>query len=310
MDYSRVAPARTRGALLCILAAGAMAAFALGFAFSASHSEAQAVRRFPVLVGAGDIASCLPADTGDTKTARLLDQIRGTVFTLGDNAYGQGSARQFANCYGPTWGQHRARTRPVAGNHEYRTPGASGYFDYFGKRAGKRGEGYYSYDRGSWHIVALNSNCEFVGCGPRSAQVRWLQRDLARNKSACTLAYWHHARFSSGSEHGSDPATATFWKILHRRNADVILSGHDHDYERFARQTPGGRLARGGIRQFVVGTGGKELRPFGRIRRNSQVRNATAPGVLKLTLRPKSYRWKFVPVAGKRFTDSGTTSCR
>lgn len=287
-----------------------LASFLIGsLAFFTKPAEAQVVRRDPVLVGAGDIASCLPADTGDSATARLLNSVRGTVFTLGDNAYGQGTVEQFRNCYGTTWGRHKARTRPAVGNHEYNTLGANPYFSYFGKRAGERGKGYYSYDRGSWHVVVLNSNCEFVGCGPRSAQLRWLRRDLAKNRTSCTLAYWHHPRFSSGSEHGDSPATSNFWKVLYRNKADVVLSGHDHDYERFAPQTPGGKLSPRGIRQFVVGTGGKELRPFGAIKDNSRVRNASTFGVLKLTLHPRSYEWRFIPAAGKTFTDTGGTPC-
>lgn len=272
-----------------------------------SRAEAQ-VTRSPVLVGAGDIASC--TSTADEATARLLDGIGGTVFTVGDNAYESGNSAEFANCYNPTWGRHKACTRPSVGNHEYVTAGASGYFGYFGARAGSPGKGYYSYDRGRWHVVVLNSNCEFVGCGPRSAQVRWLVNDLKRNKTTCTLAYWHHARFSSRSVHGNDPSSAYFWRVLYRHHADVIVSGHEHVYERFALQTPGGKFSGLGIRQFVVGTGGRGLTGFGAIRPNSQVRNATTHGVLNLTLRPDSYAWRFIPVAGQTFTDSGSTKRR
>jgi hypothetical protein len=262
------------------------------------------------LVGAGDIASC--NHTADSATARLVGSIAGTVFTLGDNVYPDGTIKQFLNCYDPTWGKYKKRTKPSAGNHDYyHTAGASGYFNYFGARAGAPSKGYYSYKSGSWHIVALNSNCEEVGgCGRRSAQLQWLRNDLRRNPAACTLAYWHHARFSSG-KHGSDPSTAAFWRVLYNQHADVILSGHDHHYERFALQAPDGTRDREhGMRQFVVGTGGTYLRPLRAIEANSQVRNSHTHGVLKLTLKPSAYRWKFVAVAGKSFTDSGTTSCR
>jgi calcineurin-like phosphoesterase family protein len=260
------------------------------------------------MVGAGDIASC--SSSGDEATARLLAGIRGTVFTTGDNAYESGTPAQFTNCYRHSWGRHKGRTKPTPGNHEYHTRGASGYFNYFGAAAGKPGRGYYSYNRGSWHVVALNSMCERVGgCRAKSTMVRWLKRDLAANPKKCTLAYFHHPLFSSG-EHGNYAKMRPTWRALHAANADVVVSGHDHSYERFAPQRPDGTFdRRKGIRQFVVGTGGASLYGFENVKRNSQVRNANTYGVLKLTLNMGSYGWKFVPVAGKTFTDSGTTSC-
>jgi acid phosphatase type 7 len=261
----------------------------------------------PVLVGAGDIAHC--STTTDEATAKLLDGIGGTVFTLGDNAYNSGTAAEFSNCYEPTWGRHKARTKPSVGNHEYLTSGASGYFNYFGAAAGDPKKGYYSYDRGEWHVIVLNSNCSYVSCAVGSAQEQWLRADLAAHQNKCTLAYWHAPLFSSG-DHGNSTSVRPFWNALYQANADLVLSGHDHDYERFAPQRPDGTLdtARG-IREFVVGTGGTYLRPFGTIKPNSQSRNATAHGVLKLTLHSGSYEWKFVPVVGKTFTDSGITAC-
>jgi hypothetical protein len=261
----------------------------------------------PVLVGAGDIAGCDTTD--DEQTAKLLDNIAGTVFTLGDNAYNSGTAAEFSNCYEPTWGRHKARTKPSVGNHEYLTSGASGYFNYFGAAAGDPKKGYYSYDRGEWHVIVLNSNCSYVSCAVGSAQEQWLRADLAAHQNKCTLAYWHAPLFSSG-DHGNSTSVRPFWNALYQANADLVLSGHDHDYERFAPQRPDGTLdtARG-IREFVVGTGGTYLRPFGTIKPNSQSRNATAHGVLKLTLHSGSYEWKFVPVVGKTFTDSGITAC-
>jgi hypothetical protein len=263
----------------------------------------------PVFVGAGDIASC--SSSGDEATAKLLDGIPGTVYTLGDNAYESGTATEFANCYDPSWGRHKARTKPAVGNHEYNTAGASGYYNYFGAAAGGASKGYYSYDLGAWHIVALNSMCENVGgCGASSPMVTWLKGDLADNPSSCTLAYWHHPVFSSGSEHGNDPKMIPSWDALYAAGADVVLSGHDHDYERFAPQTSSGVAdpARG-IREFVVGTGGRSHYAFGTIRTNSQARNSDTNGVLKLTLHAASYDWQFVPEAGKTFTDSGSGSC-
>ncbi len=262
----------------------------------------------PVLVGAGDIASCSGA--GDEATANLLDGIAGTVYTLGDNVYDNGTATEFANCYEPSWGRHKARTRPAPGNHDYNTAGASGYYGYFGAAAGDPSKGYYSYDLGAWHVVVLNSNCATVGgCGAGSPQEQWLRQDLAASAASCTLAYWHHPRFSSG-KHGGNAATEPFWQALYDHNADVVLSSHDHSYERFAPQTPTGAAdpARG-IRQFVVGTGGRSHYSFGTIRANSEVRHSGTFGVLKLTLHASGYEWRFVPEAGKTFTDSGSGAC-
>jgi hypothetical protein len=295
-------PYRIVTTVLAALIAVAMVSF-IGLYIERSAKAASVV-----LVGAGDIASC--SSSGDEATAKLLDGISGTVFTIGDNAYSSGTATQFKNCYDPTWGRHKARTKPAPGNHEYLTAGASGYFGYFGVAAGDPSKGYYSYNFGDWHIVSLNSMCEKVGgCGATSPMVTWLKQDLAANPRKCTLAYFHHPLFSSG-DHGNTPKMRPTWDALYAANADVVLNGHDHSYERFAPQNPSGKLdtARG-IREFVVGTGGGSLRPFDDIQANSQVRNATTHGVLRLTLNPDSYAWKFVPVAGKSFTDSGSRSC-
>ena len=258
-----------------------------------------------VLVGAGDIASC--AYDADEATAKLLDSIPGTIFTAGDNAYANGTVRQFARCYAPTWGRHRRRTRPSPGNHDYRTAGAPAYYAYFGPMAGPAGRGFYSYDRGGWHIISLNSN---ISMSDTSSQYRWLRHDLALHKTRCTLAYWHHPRFSSGTTHGSRAAAQPLWQALYHAGAEVIVAGHEHQYERFAPQTPTGVLdtARG-IRQFVVGTGGADLYPFGPAIANSEVRNNTTHGVIKLTLRADGYDWEFVPVAGASFRDSGSGKC-
>ena len=256
----------------------------------------------PVLVGAGDIADC--GTTADSATAALLDAIEGTVFTAGDNAYPNGSAADFANCYEPAWGRHKSRTRPSPGNHDYISL-AFPYFAYFGAHAGPWGRGYYSYDLGAWHVVSINSN---IGAFAGSPQERWLRADLAANRTQCTLAYWHHPRFSSGL-HGNQPQMRAIWQALYDFGADVIVAGHDHDYEQFARQDAGGVADPNGIKQFVVGTGGTGLRSFGVIQPNSVVRNSDAHGVLKLTLHPDSYDWEFVPVAGSTFTDTGSRPC-
>jgi hypothetical protein len=261
------------------------------------------------LIAAGDIASC--GSRADEATARLLDRLQGTIATLGDNVYESGTHGEFARCYQPTWGRHKGRTRPAPGNHDYESPAAAPYYEYFGELAGEPGRGYYSYSVGAWHVIALNSNCGDVGggCGRGSLQERWLRADLRAHRTKCTLAYWHHPRFSSGA-HGSDDDTSAFWQALYQAGADVVLAGHDHNYERFAPQRPNGVLdRRRGLRQFVVGTGGAHLRPFESPARNSQVRNSDTHGVLMLTLRPRAYSWKFLPVAGKRFTDSGSGAC-
>lgn len=258
-----------------------------------------------VLVGAGDIAAC--ASDGDEATAKLLDNISGTVFTTGDNAYSSGTTDEYASCYGPSWGRHKGRTRPSAGNHDYGTAGAAGYFGYFGSTAGEPGKGYYSYDLGAWHIIVLNSN---IAVGAGTPQEQWLRADLAAHSVACTLAYWHHPRFSSGIVHGSDASLQALWQALYDYGADVILVGHEHNYERFAPQDPSGNAdpARG-IRQFVVGTGGRSHYVFGIPIANSEVRNSDTYGVLKLTLHSTSYTWEFIPEGGKTFKDSGDAAC-
>jgi hypothetical protein len=234
------------------------------------------------------------------------------VFAVGDLAYPDGSDAEFANCYGPTWGRFKDRTHPAPGNHEYHNSGASAYARYFGAAAGDPTRGYYSYDLGAWHIVVLNSECDQVGgCTASSAQGQWLRDDLAKHPVTCTLAYFHKPLFSSGAKHGNDPEMKPLWEMLYAEGADVIINGHDHDYERFAPQDPNGRPdAPRGIREFVVGSGGKNShRVFGPAKPNSEIRNADSFGVLKLTLHPTSYEWLFVPEAGKAFTDSGSGTC-
>jgi hypothetical protein len=286
------------------------------FAGQKEPRAARGSRRAPVLIAAGDIGDCASRD--DEATAALVRDIAGTVATLGDHAYTRGSKQDFARCYDPNWGSEKARTRPTAGNHDYETAKARGYFGYFGQAAGNRGEGYYSYDLGTWHIIVLNSNCEQIGgCETSSRQGRWLRADLAAHPATCTLAYWHHPLFSSGKEHGGDEVMRPVWQMLYDAGADVVLSAHEHNYERFAPQDPDGRLdPKRGIRQFVVGTGGSSHYPFGRILETSEVRDAETFGVLVLTLRRASYHWVFVPVGSRldrngerNFPDSGNATC-
>jgi hypothetical protein len=255
-----------------------------------------------VLVGAGDIAN---SGSGDSQTAKLIEQIPGQVFTAGDNAYSSGSTSNFSSYYNPTWGKFKSRTRPAPGNHDYNTSGAKPYYTYFGSNAGPSGRGYYSYNVGDWHVVSLNSN---ISMSSGSAQEKWLKADLAANPAKCTLAYWHHPRFSSGT-HGSSTKSKVIWQDLYNAGAEIVVVGHDHDYERFAPMTAGGTkdLAKG-IREFVAGMGGTGHRSMGKIA-NSEARNPSTFGVLKLTLAPSSYQWDFVPVAGKTYHDTGSGTC-
>ena len=283
----------------------------LGVLVSQSPETTLAQTNDPVFAGAGDIASC--GWTRDESTAQLLDGIPGTVFTLGDNIYSGATITDFNNCYAPGWGRHKDRTRPSPGNHDYDTANASGYYTYFGAIASpldtnctSNCKGYYSYNLGAWHIIALNSEIDHAA---GSVQEQWLRADLAGNPSMCTLAYWHKPRFSSG-DHGNDSSFQPFWQALYDYEADVVLNGHDHTYERFAPQSPTGQAdPTRGIREFVVGTGGANLYPFPTIRPNSEVRNNTTWGVIKFTLHATSYDWQFIPIAGQTFTDSGTGNC-
>lgn len=286
--------------------------FALYFASFIPASGVAQTASDPVLVGAGDIANC-GLKARDRATARLLDSIPGTVFTLGDNAYPDGKLTEFQTCYGPDWGRHKLRTRPAPGNHDYHVAGGAGYYTYFGRRASptqlnctSNCRGYYSYDLGTWHIIVLNSEIDH---SPTSPQIKWLRHDLAVHKNSCALAYWHRPRFSSGL-HGNATNIKTFWSVLYHYGVDVVLNGHDHLYERFAPQSPGGRFDPAhGIREFVVGTGGANLYQISAIQPNSVVRNTKTWGVLKLILHAGSFSWKFVPVAAQTFTDSGTANC-
>jgi hypothetical protein len=279
---------------------------------------------FPVIVAAGDIA-CAPNDPGFNQgkgtenrcqmqaTADLVAQARPVaVLPLGDNQYERGELENFRASYQPTWGKFDAISRPVPGNHEYydKSHKAAGYYEYFGELAGDPQKGYYSYDLGKWHLVALNSNCEYIGgCQTGSAQQQWLKQDLAKHPQTCTLAYWHHPRYSSGV-HGNNDSMTDIWQTLYDAGADVVLSGHDHLYERFAPQTANAQADPDkGLRQFVIGTGGKSLYPFKQLRANSEVRAEGVYGVLKLGLKPNSYTWQFLAANAPEFQDQGETPC-
>jgi calcineurin-like phosphoesterase family protein len=263
----------------------------------------------PVILAAGDIASCESED--DAATARLIARTPGTVLALGDEAYDNGAPAEFSDCYAPSWGRFKRRTQPAPGNHEYDTDGAAGYFDYFGAAAGSRDKGYYSFDLGGWHIVSLNSNCSDIGgCDAGSPQERWLRADLAAHPGRCTLGYWHHPYFTSGTEHGREEEMGPIWQALYEQGAEVVLSAHEHNYERFAPQTPAGkRDPRRGIVDFVVGTGGKSHYDLGRPIDNSEARNDKTFGVLELRLRRSGYSWRFLAAGGPHFSDSGSASC-
>jgi hypothetical protein len=296
-----------------------IAATAVGAAFLAAAPSALGD---PVVAAAGDIA-CDPSSPGYNGGAGVDDECHqqatsdlllslapDRVLSLGDNQYSDGAEDKYKLSYDSTWGRLKDITSPTPGNHEYHTAGAAGYFGYFQSAAGDPAKGYYSYDLGTWHVVVLNSNCSDVGgCEAGSAQDQWLRADLASHPTSCTLAYWHHPRFSSGP-HGDNMAVLPFWQSLYEAGADVVLNGHDHDYERFALQAPDGTpdLARG-IREFVVGTGGRNHYVLTNPVSTSEVFNGDTFGVLELTLHPTGYEWRFVPEAGQTFTDSGSGTC-
>lgn len=281
------------------------------------------VRADPLLAAAGDIAcpprsAITPTSCDQASTAELIRHLRPTaVAVLGDDQYSSGTFAEFVGpgAFATTWGLFKSSIHPVAGNHEYEsTSSANGYFRYFGASAGPPGLGYYSYDLGGWHLIALNSNCSDSGCGNymsgkvTTAEVRWLHADLVAHPGQCILAYWHHPRFSSG-DHGDEPGVAPLWDELYAARADVVLNGHDHDYERFAPQDPQGKSTPQGIREFVVGTGGRDHYTFSKaIDPNSQFRDQTDYGVLFLTLDPDGYSWRFRNVQGV-VVDSGSNGC-
>jgi 3',5'-cyclic AMP phosphodiesterase CpdA len=266
------------------------------------------------LAVAGDIA-CAPGETASAETCQMMATSElivkakvDAVLALGDEQYPGGSLEHFKASYDLSWGKFKDKTYPAIGNHEYGSLGA-GYFNYFGAVAGEWNKGYYSFDLGSWHLIALNSNCWAVGgCGETSGQVAWLQDDLRTHSNPCTLAFWHHPRFSSGP-HGNDDEVATFWDVLQAANTEIILNGHDHLYERFAPQRSDGTATSDGIRQFTVGTGGKELYRIKKETSNREFVNDRNFGVLFLTLRDSGYAWEFKTITGETL-DAGEGNCR
>lgn len=301
------------------------AVLGLGLALAAPPAAAAAPAPAPrdaahTVYAAGDIARCKHPDprwSGAAATATLVEWAlradrQATVLTLGDHTYPDGAAREFSDCYGPTWGRFRERTWPTPGNHEYNTAGARPYFEYFGKRAaGDAGLGYYSLRLGGWHVISLNSNLKGAA---HTAQLAWLREELSKEPAGCTLAFWHHPLYTSGGHLGPG-RMADAWELLRRAGAELVLSGHDHDYERFAPQDAQGRLDRArGLRQFVVGTGGAYATPFLRIRDNSEVREASFDGVLRLRLLDGGYEWEFLAAAPERIPagarlDRGSERC-
>ena len=268
------------------------------------------------LMAAGDIA-CRPgaaAKPGRCQHRATGDLLAGAdaVAPLGDLQYPDGRLQDFNQAYDPTWGQHAAKSYPAPGNHEYHVAGAKGYFDYWasqGRPTGGAGKGYHSFDLGSWHAIALNSNCSQVSCAEGSPQNNWLETDLAATTERCILAYWHHPRFNSGTRHGEATKTGTLWDDLYAARADIILNGHDHTYQRYAKQSPAGQAVSNGIRQFIVGTGGMSLSALGAEDANFEVGNDRDFGVLKLTLASDSYSWQFVGLNGAVLDSGGPVAC-
>ena len=304
-------PLTVLAALILVLGA----ALGVAFAFTRSNENAETAGGFSnVLVAAGDIAEC--GHEGDEATARILARFpEATIQTLGDNAYDEGTAAEFRKCYAPSWGRFKDRTWAATGNHDHSTKDARGYSAYFGSRGGPFDQYYYSYDLGAWHVVVLNGDCWRVGgCELNDPQIAWLRRDLETHAGVCTLAAIHRPPFSSG-RYGDPRDTERvrpIWQVLDEEGVDVLLAAHEHSYERFApMNVQGERDDARGVRLFVVGTGGGNLRPFeNEPLATTEARNDNTWGVLKLTLKTTDYEWDFLPVAGKTFTDSGSGTCR
>jgi hypothetical protein len=264
-----------------------------------------------VLIGAADICHSGDSKANAYATAALIvSRPTDVVFTAGDNSNETGSEADYEDCVAPTWGVFRDRTFPAPGNHDYDTAGAEPYYDFYPQAAGPAGLGWYSYDLANdWHVIVLNAICDAVGgCGAGSPQETWLRSDLAAHEGKHFIAIWHIPAFSSGSAHGNNSDYLAWWQDLYAAHARIVINGHDHDYERFAPQSPSGVADPNGIREFVVGTGGSSLSPFGTIQPNSEARNSGTYGVLELTLRADGYQWQFIPVAGGTFADSGMTT--
>jgi hypothetical protein len=298
-------------AAVVVVAVGA--GVATGLVLEVGDDEQAASTDAEVLLAAGDIAEC--DHEGDEATARILAQYpAATIAPLGDLAYDEGSDADFENCYDPSWGEFRERTRPATGNHDHSTTNAQGYWNYFGEKGGPYDRYYYSYDLGAWHVIVLNSDCWRIdGCALDDPQIQWLREDLDQSSSLCTLAYWHRPPFSSG-RYGDPKDTARvqpLWQAAYEGGVDLVLTAHEHSYERFAAMDAAGRRDEGGLPLIVVGTGGGNLRRFANEPLpTTESRYDEAWGVLRLTLRPTAYDWEFLPVEGASFSDSGASSCR
>jgi hypothetical protein len=262
-----------------------------------------------VLIGAGDIGEC-GDNTYDERTAEIIKHYPdAAVFTAGDNAYEDGKAIEFQNCYDPSWGQFKDRTRPVPGNHDFHTENGAPYYAYFGAAAGEAGKGWYSYDLGGWHIVGLNSNCDAVGCREGSPQVEWLRQDLQNNAGQCTLMIWHHPLFSAISTEGGYGFVSTFWKVAREFNVDVVVNGDQHSYQRFTPLDGDGSPDPNGVREFIVATGGSGFYEWAMTDPNIEARDNQTHGVIKFNLYPGHYEWEFLPIEGGTFTDRGSDTC-
>ncbi|CAG0956741.1 MAG: metallophosphoesterase [Anaerolineae bacterium] len=270
---------------------------------AASHSV---YAQDAVILAAGDIAACIY--TGDDQTAALLDKLDGLILALGDTVQTKGAMEEYLNCFEPTWGRHKGRIRPIPGNHDYQGDGGKAYFEYFGEAAGEAGKGWYSFNYGAWHLIALNS---MVPANSRSEQVAWLKADLAANPTPCTLVYFHHPVFSSGAG-GLTSRMNTVLRVLYDAGVELVLSGDAHHYERFTPMTPDKLIDREkGVRQFVVGTGGGYLTRLGNKWRATEARTNETHGILRLVLSAGSYSWEFVKVEASTsdFEDSGSAPC-
>jgi calcineurin-like phosphoesterase family protein len=312
ITHEHMAAARAVGLGLILTAAFLALAAAVGMTFKVTAAP----RVTKTLMAAGDIA-CPPGAAA--KPSRCQHRATGdllagadAVAPLGDLQYPDGRLEDFNQAYHPTWGQYAAKTYPAPGNHDYHMPGAKGYFDYWaskGRPTGGAGKGFHSFDLDSWHVVALNSNCSEVSCAEGSQQNTWLETDLAATTERCIVAYWHHPRFNSGTRHGEATKTGPLWDDLYAARADIILNGHEHNYQRYAKQSPAGQAVSNGIREFIVGTGGMSLSALGAEDANFEVGNDRDFGVLKLTLASDSYSWQYVGVGGRVLDSGGPVAC-
>lgn len=296
-------PTRVVPTVLLALAAQVLAIMVLG-ALQATPASAQSQKVYV----AGDIADC---SGRSNSVANFLDNNSGPFLAPGDLAYDNGSNADFANCYNPRFGVHKSRTFPAPGNHEYNTPGAAGYFNYFGSRVGSQNRGWYETTINGWQVITLDSNCFLVGgCGAGSDQYQWLQSRLAARPNACRIAQWHHPRFTSSVSNPDFTGINPLFQLLYQAGTDLVMQGHAHHYERFAPMNPSGAIdSNRGIRTFVVGTGGAVQRGFGTAHLGSAVRRTGTFGLLELTLNQSSYSWQFRTTNGPAINDTGSDTC-